>query len=46
METAGLILCVVISFAIGLIPVRWIGKMKQNIRKQNTDYLNRGQKNQ
>ena len=45
METAGLILCVVISFAIGLIPVRGIGKMKQNIRKKNTDYRNRGQKN-
>ncbi len=39
MEAAVLILCVVISFAIGWIPVKWSGNIKQLQNKKNREYL-------
>lgn len=39
MEAVVLILCVVISFAIGWIPVKWSGNLKRFQHKKNREYI-------
>lgn len=41
MENFVLILCVVLTFAIGIIPVKWRGSIKKYIREKNRNYLDR-----
>lgn len=40
MEVLGQVICVAISFAIGLIPLKWLGNFKKNVHEQNKKYLN------
>ncbi len=41
MENIILIICLVFSFSLGLIPVKWAGRHKKEKFRKNREYLDR-----